>query len=438
MSGQPGPVHLTLREWQTCSPDHQDGKALRGRRLADAARPTAQALARAGKVIVRELADGLEVQTRSHVGRIALGDLTVTIQPKLAGGHLLRLLRYAYDLRNLALYEDADFSTSGELLQDLLVAQLAAEVRELLGRGLRRAYRRRSDEISTPRGRIDVERLAARGGLTRASLPCRVHDRSHDWLLNRALAAGLGVAAGCAADADLRATVRSLARRLPDEIAPARPSAALFADARRSIDRLSAAYAPALRLIEILYGGERLALEDAGGEVTVRGFLFDMNRFFQALLGRFLREGLPGWDVREEHALREMFRYSPTENPRGRRAPRPRPDYAIMRGGGVVALLDAKYRDLWELRLPREMLYQLALYAISQPPGFEAVILYPALAPAACDARIEVREPVLGHARAHVVLRPVRLDALHDAIERGPAAREALARQLAFGARAPA
>jgi hypothetical protein len=146
---------VSLREWETARPDQCS--LLAQQSLADfpAGRRLAEELSRTGRIEVLELARGLELRATSFVGRISLGEVTVTIQPKITGGPLLSLFRYAYGLRNLDLYGATDFASSSWSFQDLLIHQLAAEASELLNLGIHRDYERIRGDLASPRGRID-------------------------------------------------------------------------------------------------------------------------------------------------------------------------------------------------------------------------------------------------------------------------------------------
>lgn len=142
-----------------------------------------------------------------------------------------------------------------------------------------------------------------------------------------------------------------------------------------------------------------------------------MNRLFQALLLRLLTENLPSYEVHAEERIRKMIRFSPGANPRNRSAPQPRPDFMVRKKGKVAAILDAKYRDLWERHLPREMLYQLSIYALSQSRAATATILYPTMDVGAVDAVLQLRDPSVGDVMGFVALRPVVLSKLRSALE---------------------
>jgi 5-methylcytosine-specific restriction enzyme subunit McrC len=155
------------------------------------------------------------------------------------------------------------------------------------------------------------------------------------------------------------------------------------------------------------------------------------------LLGRFLADNLPEYAVRPEHRLTGTFAYVPGWNPRRSQAPTPRPDFVVTKGSQTTAILDAKYRDLWESPLPRDMLYQLAIYAMGHEGG-TAAILYPTTHGQATEARVEVRDPAQGTRRGLVVLRPVDLGRLERLVSASPTAailreRRTLARNLVFG-----
>jgi len=111
--------------------------------------------------------------------------------------------------------------------------------------------------------------------------------------------------------------------------------------------------------------------------------------------------------ISTEERFEDLMAY--VDNPRKRQMPKPRPDFVIKKGRKIVAILDAKYRDLWEKPLPPGMLYQLVMYALSQDTCNSATILYPTMRQDAQEAKIEVQIPTYSLGYVYVVLRPVNL-----------------------------
>jgi len=428
---------VSLEEWQILQPVHGSDLAGRGFGANEADRQLAERLTSTGRIEVLELARGLELRATSYVGRFRLGEIEVTVNPKLTGAPLLHLLRYAYGLRHLELYKPVGYAAEKWSFQELIVQQLAAEVGEILARGTHRDYLLTHADLSSPRGRIDFNRFARDAHTTKATLPCIHHPRTEDNLLNQALLGGLQFAVRLTTNVDLRAHLYRLMKTLSIDVSSRLLDTRLLNDARRTMDRRTTAYEAALRIIELLLNAEGVALHNHAEQVTLPGFLFDMNRFFQALMSRFLRDHLVNVVLYDEYRLKGIYSYAPGQNPRNRLAPVPRPDFVVMRNGKMMAVLDAKYRDLWEKSLPREMLYQLSLYALGRPgQNRMAAILYPTMDSTAREQTLSIDDPVNGSSQAKVVLRPVKLLELEELIRSGNTGakrRTELARWLSYG-----
>ena len=411
---------LPLREWETRLPEPDNAQW--GLSLADkTAKAQADALTKSQKLGVRELRQGLELSAFSHVGHLRLGDVAITILPKLGARPLVTLLRYAYGLRDLGAISDAEHYLSAGGLQDILCAQLAQEVNELLSRGLLRGYLPRREGLARPRGRLDLVAMAKQGPLAEPVLPCIHYPRTADHLINQVLLAGLSLAAGLSTDLALRTRLRRLAHLLAEEVSKPALDLALVIRAQRQLNRLNQAAAAALILIRILLESLGLSLETQPQRSRLPGFLFDMNRFFQSLISRLLHDFLPGAGliVKDEKGLQGMVRWGARSIP-GQKLGAPRPDYALLREGRLIALIDAKYRDIWLRGMPPGWLYQVSFYALAQgstTSEASAAIIYPTDSPQARPAEIEVAHPLRQTRLCSLWLRPVNLTGLAELLE---------------------
>ncbi|GCE23611.1 McrC family protein [Dictyobacter kobayashii] len=368
-----------------------------------------QELASSGRLTIIQHHRGIDIEASSFIGRIRLGELSLTIRPKVKGLPFLRLMQYAYGLHPLDLFSATSFDTEANSFQELLFQQLLAETNELVLHGLQKQYVQRHEALSSPRGRISFSAIANQGGMVQSTLPCTHYLRLEDSLINRVLKQGVRLAAQLTAHDALRMKLQRLERYHLPNISSLTLNAQTLKQVHRAMTRQTMPYLPVLTLIEILLAASGISVAGQPQDIALPGFLFDMNLFFQNLLYRFLSENLPDYEVQEQYVLDTVMGY--VENPRKRQAPQLRPDYVVKQKGKAVAILDAKYRDLWQNTLPPHMLYQLIMYALGQDNCDRATILYPTMGPSASVASIEVRMPLYARGSAYVILRPV--DLLH-------------------------
>ncbi|MCP4518236.1 MAG: hypothetical protein GY824_23775, partial [Delftia sp.] len=278
-------ITVCLNEWERRDPN--PGTPLAGLALEDAAaRALARQLSASNKLNILELAQGIAIRSTSFVGRVHLGRLCITVQPKIVGAPLSALLRYAYGLRHLDLFPRAGYDAATSPFQDLLIHQLAATTAGLIGRGLHREYARTRQTLASPRGRLDLRTYARQGGAAQAALPCIHHPRLASTLINQALLAGLYLGVRLTDDLILRAQLRRLAQILETDVRPfdqahgrpVRLDGTTLAQAHRALDRRTSAYRPALTLIELLLQATGLVLDEQETTLELSGFLFDMNR----------------------------------------------------------------------------------------------------------------------------------------------------------------
>ena len=434
-------IAINLQEWETRHP--KPGSELSGVFLEDDPRVQhfAQHVYKSGMIGVEELRNGLCLRAYSHVGRIRLGQIVITIRPKIENLRLLHLLVYAYGLRDLQRFSPTEFSIEDLTFQDLLIFQLSIEARELILRGLHKKYVPVAQDLSSPRGKINIQKIAQNCTPARTELPCIHYPRIEDCLINRVLLEGLFLGANLTDDPALKINLHRLTSILKESVSRVRLTRDLLKKLRRDMNRLNKAYGPSIAIIEMLLESKGISLDSDENMRIFPGFLFDMNKFFQDILYKFLRENLSGLMVQHEYSLRNTIDYLPEFNPQKRSAMVPRPDFVIFKGSELVSILDAKYRDLWEHPLPREMLYQVGIYAVSQGLNGTATILYPSSIPEAREARIgiNVNDPVHGKGLAQVVLRPVDLNYLEKLVfashkyDNCENERKSYANKLAFG-----
>ena len=303
--------------------------------------------------------DAYYLRPGSTIGALEIGDLSVSIEPKLPIGRVLYLASYAMgvDFRE----ERFDYVRQPTLVEALAPA-LTRAARRSFARGLLHGYRTEEEALQTVRGRIRVaDQLRRRFG---APLPVEVRydDFTDDVLANQLVKA--------AADRLGKLRIRSQSsRRDLAWVAATLDNVSLVEFPAKAVpevkfDRLNEHYREVVTLARLIL--RHTSIEAARGRVRANGFLMDMNVVFQEFVTWALREALGV----SERAFRSDTRLQPIHLDTAEQV-QLKPDLSWWDGSTCTFVGDAKYKRVKHAHVRNADLYQLLAYttALDLPGG---------------------------------------------------------------------
>ena len=300
----------------------------------------------------KRMENGYYLTPGSTIGALEIGNLSVSIQPKLPIKRVLYMASYAADV--LKPREQCFDFVEARTLAEVLVRALVDAARRAFARGLLHGYRTEEESLHTIRGRIRIdEQIRRRFGV---SLPVEVRydDFTDDVLPNRLVKAAAARLGRLRISPESHIALAGVDARLED-VALVEYSPSAVPEVR--FDRLNEHYREVVTLARLIL--RQQTIESKRGGVRAVGFLMDMNRVFEEFVRRALREELGLSD--------RMF-------PIGKHLPRTvfldeeckatlEPDLSWWEAGTCTFVGDAKYKRVRDQRVPNADLYQLLAYA---------------------------------------------------------------------------
>ena len=285
------------------------------------------------------------LKLRQFCGVFRTSLLTVEILPKIhhddhsheeARGLLVKMLAQAGELK-LWRMGDASLGQQRHHLLDVFIEDFCSRVKAALGGGAIARYSERRENLGAIRGRLELTEHLRVNAFDRSRLFCRFDEWSIDNPYNRALKAVLRILLGRTLHQRPRATVAALLHRLDDvgeQKTTARDVAALRMD--RTIRHWEPVFARAHRLLEGLNPDVRT------GDVAGTALLFDMEKLFETVLRNRIRNACRT-RLRDDRLSVGTLGKSVSLATSGFQL---RPDIIVRQGGEILAILDAKWKQL--------------------------------------------------------------------------------------------
>ena len=316
----------------------------------------------AGRVDIDELRSGIRIRARSWVGLIQFETFSIRIVPKLAGAYegLVGMLAYTNGLEALRRNQgERSLSTFKEYsLFELLALLLVESCERIVHRGLMHDYVEVEDDLPVLRGRLKVAEQVRQhyGQLDR--LACRYDDHLSDIRENQLLLAALNFCRLRCSHPQLSTRIHRLCTVLSSACSVEGMSVETLVQPFK-YNRLNRYYANGHKLAMLIL--QQAGIDDLLklGKTRSFAFLLDMNRLFEAYVGKLLTQLLPApYSVHTQYSSNSVIRNETLQ----KSYTSIRPDIIVKDKNQPVLVADTKYKAYLG-NIPTNDIYQSFTYA---------------------------------------------------------------------------
>lgn len=290
------------------------------------------------------------ISAKAKVGVVRIGDVDVRIEPKLPIERLLFLVGYAADPAGWR--DELGLVDVRPGLVPATAQLLWRQIEQAISPGLLHGYRSVEESSATLRGRIHQAEQVRRHHGRAYPVAIQYDDLTADIAENQILLAAVTrMLRVPRIDEHARKHLLSQRQRLSEFTTVVRQKLPKWQPSR-----FNERYHRAVRLAEIVW--RATSPEHAPGVLETNGFLFDLNRIFEAFVTNAIDE-----HIRARFDGRAYLQYPCHLDEQSTVSMKP--DLAWLVRGEAVAVLDAKYKQERPSGFPNADVYQMLAYCVA-------------------------------------------------------------------------
>ena len=322
------------------------------------------------KLKIRQLSNGIEIESNSYVGVVKLKDFQIIISPKISDLNLAKMIALAYDLKSIEIQDGfSQLAVTDASISDIISLIFLKETEKVYYQGLRKRYQEKEEEIASCRGKINFNKLA-KNSSSSVTLPCRYQELTVDIAENQIIIAALKLLLANISNRNLNKRLNILFSKIKSEVSLKLLSKELLTKALNNSDRLNNNYKNIFKLIKLLLREEDFNFLGEQNN-NFPGFLLDMNLLFEKFIYQYFKKKLPkNTKIKYQKSLINKFR---ADNNQSYNLI---PDYQFFEEGQLFKIADAKYKDYENRKVSAADLYQLTAYALANKEKINQVYLF--------------------------------------------------------------